>query len=38
LGVDLEYLEVDLGYWDLGVRWSLGFGAWDLTTDSNYVH
>jgi hypothetical protein len=18
-------------HWDLGVRWSLGFGAWDLT-------
>jgi hypothetical protein len=20
-----------IGHWDLGVRWSLGFGAWDLT-------
>jgi hypothetical protein len=24
-------LAVVLGFWDLGVRWDLGFGAWDLT-------
>ena len=26
-----------VGRWELGVRWSLGFGAWDLTESSQFV-
>jgi hypothetical protein len=26
----IQMAGTDLGNWDLGVRWNLGFGTWDL--------